>query len=80
MRLRWTLTGLDRAGDGGEEGYYVATFDAPGGGGKRKVASRSVVTTIPAHAIGDALERRPSSHALATRWDASGYTTPPSRP
>ena len=55
-RLGWTLTNISRGGNGDDEGDgYVATFDVPGGG-TRRVNARTVVTTLPAHAIGNSLD------------------------
>jgi oxygen-dependent protoporphyrinogen oxidase len=54
-RLGWTLTSISR---GYNDDGYVATFDVNGGGDRatRTVRARTVVTTLPAHAIGDSLD------------------------
>ncbi len=51
-KLGWTLTNIVRRDD--EDGY-VATFDVPDGG-RRRINARTIVTTLPAHAVGNALE------------------------
>ena len=72
VRLTWTLASLVRRDDDDDDdgvggGYYVATFDVPGGG-RRRVNARTVVTTVPAHAIGSALEGvLPGSSGLFSR-------------
>ena len=46
VRLGWKLTRVDKDGDGEA---FVATYDTPGG--QRKVRARTIVSTIPAHAL-----------------------------
>jgi oxygen-dependent protoporphyrinogen oxidase len=56
VRLSWRLTNVERRDDDDDDGggYYVATFDNDGL--HRQVRARSVVVTIPAHAIGKSLD------------------------
>ena len=50
VKLEWTLTNVDKNADGN----YVATFDTPNG--KQIKNAKSIVTTIPTHAMGNILE------------------------
>lgn len=49
VRLSWRLTRLERASDG----KFVASYDTPEG--VKKVSARSVVSTVPTHALTDVL-------------------------
>ncbi|KAL7537907.1 hypothetical protein ACHAWF_005939 [Thalassiosira exigua] len=48
-KLEWKLTNVAKG-----DGAYVATFDTPEGA--KTIRARSVVSTIPTHAVGSALE------------------------
>ena len=52
VKLSWRLTSLAK-GAGDDAGSYVATFDTPDG--PRDVVARSVVSTVPAHALRDVM-------------------------
>mmetsp|Transcript_2930 Transcript_2930/g.5496 ORF Transcript_2930/g.5496 Transcript_2930/m.5496 type:complete len:628 (-) Transcript_2930:137-2020(-) len=47
LRLQWKLTKVER----GDDGVYAATYDTPSG--TQTVRARAVVSTAPAHALGD---------------------------
>jgi len=63
VKLEWTLKSVTKKDNG--EGY-VTTFDTPEG--ETAVHSRTVVSTIPTHAVGSSLESvLPGSTALFTK-------------
>jgi len=65
VKLSWTLTKLEKVDD--ESGHkYKATFDTPDG--PRSVLARSVVSTVPAHALSDVLTPvMPEANSIFTR-------------
>ncbi|KAL9182359.1 hypothetical protein ACHAXT_013011 [Thalassiosira profunda] len=61
VKLEWKLTKVEK-----KDGVYAATFDTPSG--EKTVTAKSVVTTIPTHAMGGVLEPvLPGSEELFTR-------------
>jgi oxygen-dependent protoporphyrinogen oxidase len=75
--LGWTLIDIVKkkkhtsSGDViGDKGYYyMATFEESSTGNKRKINTRSVVSTVPAHAIGTTLNNvLPGSATLFTKY------------
>lgn len=61
VQLEWTLKSVSK-----KEGKYVSTFDTPKG--EMTVESKTVVSTIPTHAIGSCFEPvLPGSTALFTK-------------
>jgi oxygen-dependent protoporphyrinogen oxidase len=77
VRLGWTLIDIVKkkkhtsSGDViGDKGYYyMATFEESSTGNKRKINTRSVVSTVPAHAIGTTLNNvLPGSATLFTKY------------
>ena len=79
VRLRWKLTNVDMWRDDGDDdgvGGYAATFEAhddDGASVRRMVRARTMVVTIPAHAVGTALDGvLPGSAALLAAADSGG--------
>ena len=75
VRLRWKLTNVDWGRDDGVGGY-AATFEARDDDGAlamRTVRARTLVVTVPAHAVGTALDGvLPGSSALLAAADSGG--------
>jgi protoporphyrinogen/coproporphyrinogen III oxidase len=54
IKLEWKATKIEKGSSkNGNDNCYVVTFDTPNG--TRTVQARSIVSTVPAHSIGDAL-------------------------
>ena len=75
VRLGWTLIDIVKKNTprGDDDGgcYYVATFETSAGN-KRTINARSVVSTVPAHAIGYTLDNvLPGSANLFTKYRES---------
>jgi oxygen-dependent protoporphyrinogen oxidase len=83
VRLGWTLidivkkkkqhtsssSGDDGIGGNDDDDYYIATFEESSTGTKHMINTRSVVSTIPAHAIGTTLNNvLPGSAPLFTKY------------
>ena len=67
VRLEWTLTKVEKrkTADGSDDGF-VAAYDTPDG--PRTVAARTIVSTMPTHAMGSIFEPvLPGSSNLFTR-------------
>ncbi|KAL3783200.1 hypothetical protein HJC23_013543 [Cyclotella cryptica] len=82
VKLEWKLKSVVKKDGGGEEGY-VTTFDTPNG--EITVHSKTVVSTIPTHAMGSSFESvLPGSTALFTKErkkiQRKGYITLPWQP
>jgi len=79
VRLRWKLINVDGRRDDDDDGVvggYAATFEAQDDDGasvRRTVRARTLVVTIPAHAVGTALDGvLPGSAALLAAADSGG--------